>query len=470
MRFDEHFLRGALSKVSIIAGVTAKFPEDARFSIDTRTIEKGDIYVALSGATYDGHNFLQAAIDKGAVGLIIADDKKGFLAKLNQKALDAVLVIIVPDTLQALLRLATTWRAQFNFPVVAITGSVGKTSTKEILAAILDFNGNKYIASRGNQNTQIGLALNMLRMRSSHEMAIFEVGINKRDEMAKLANMLRPTTAVITNVGHCHMEGLGSLGGIAQEKRDLFKYFNEDSIGIINGDIAILASVGYIHPVIKFGAKTTNQIQARKINIGTKTTTFVLKIYKTKHNVTLNTIHEAAVFNSLAATALAHQLGVADEIIIKAIQQPVIVAGRFEERPLKNSKGLLINDCYNANPESMKAALLAFEKIETSAKKIAVLGDMLELGLNGPFWHRQIGRFLRKVPSLQQVILVGDRVAWTKKTVPVGLKTEIVPTWKEAAVLLESLYGADTLVLVKGSRGMELSSLVDAVSDKQPAK
>ncbi|MFI5333385.1 MAG: UDP-N-acetylmuramoyl-tripeptide--D-alanyl-D-alanine ligase [Candidatus Babeliales bacterium] len=461
MRFDEHFIKGALPEVSLIQAV---FPDDPHFAVDTRTLKAGDIFIALSGSVVDGHDFIKTALERGAGGLMLAADKKSVLDTLDPELLKNKLIMLVPDTLAALIRISCAWRAQFRYPVIAITGSVGKTSTKELVAHMCALQGLQYVASHGNQNTKIGLSLNMLRMRPYHQVAIFEVGINKRGEMAELARMVKPTTAIITNIGHTHMEGLGSLADIATEKRDLFKFFTEESIGIINGDQPVLAQVGYIHPVIKFGTKTTNQIQARKIQTKTDRITFVLKIYKEKFTIEINNVHSGAIFNALAATVAAHMLGIPNDVIIKAIQTPPIVAGRFELKPLKEDKGIIINDCYNANPESMKAALLAFQKIETKAQKIAVLGDMLELGLNSPFWHRQLGRFLRKVPSLRHVVLVGDMMKWAKKTIPVGLTVVTVANWQEAIIYLEGALAQESLVLVKGSRGMGLTNVVTALS------
>jgi UDP-N-acetylmuramoyl-tripeptide--D-alanyl-D-alanine ligase len=464
IRFDEQFIRKVLPECTIVAH---QYPQDAHFSVDTRTLQAGEIFVALQGAHVDGALFVQDALKKGASGIILAQQSKHVLEKIERSLLNNRWIMLVSDTLDALVRLAYAWRSEFSYPVVAITGSVGKTSTKEALARILTANGTSYIASQGNQNTRIGISLNILRMRSEHEAAIFEVGINKRNEMSELSRILRPTYAIITGIGHCHMEGLGSLGDIALEKRDVFKYFTERNIGIVNGDVPALAQVSYSHPVIKFGSKTTNQIQARKVRITNSSVTFVMKIYKEKHTVTLTKPHTGSVFNALAATAAAHLLGVPHAIILKSIQEPLQVPGRFEQKDLKERKGTLINDCYNANPESMKAALLAFQNIETSAQKIAVLGDMLELGVNSPFWHRQLGRFLRKVPSLRQVILVGDLVKWTKKTAPVGLTVEVVPTWSDAVEKLSSKMDKESVVLVKGSNGVGLRHLVDAFTEKQ---
>ena len=457
MRFDQHFLKGVLPDAAV---PHATYPDDISFAVDSRAVKQGDIFVALAGAKVDGHDYLNDALQQGASGFLMAEAKKDLLHQLDQKQLQKKLVILVADPLQAFIKLACAWRDQFKYQVVGITGSVGKTSTKETLKAILTLNGTPFVASVSNQNTRVGIAMNIFQMRAHHKVAIFEMGISKRGEMAELAKIARPTTAIITNIGHAHMEGLGSLADIAAEKRAIFNYFTESSIGIINGDQTLLSSVGYAHPVIKFGYKTINQVQARKIQAGSDAITFVFKLYREKFTVTLGHPHEGAVMNCLAAGAVAYLLNIPSEVIVKGIQQPIKVAGRFEEKVLAGNRGQVIHDCYNANPESMKAALLAFQKMQTKAQKIAILGDMLELGVNAPFWHRQLGRFLRKVPSLKHVILVGDMVKWTYKTVPVGITVDLVPTWEEAVDKLESQLAQESVVLIKGSRGMALDNLV----------
>ena len=458
MRFDEHFVVRALSGVSI---VYKQFPRDPQFSIDSRTLQSGDIFIALPGSRCDGHDFVAEAFYKGAAGCIVAANKQAVLSKVANNELKNKLVLVVPNTLEALVQLASVWRAQFDYPVVAITGSVGKTSTKELAAKLLDVHGDSYIVSRKNENTKIGLSLNLLRMRKEHKVGVFEIATSRRGEMAESVRIAKPTTAIITNIGHQHMDGLGSLQDIALEKRDIFKYFTEESIGIINGDQSILSQVSYQHPVVKFGSKTTNQIQARKIRVSGSHISFVLKIYKDKYPVVLQQPHVGMVFNVLAVTTMAYLLDIPAQTIIKAIQMPFSVPGRFEERRITVGGGTLINDCYNASPESMKAALLAFQEADIKGNKIAVIGDMLGLGINSPFWHRQIGRFLRKVPSVKQVILVGDLVQWVKKTAPVGLPIEIVPTWQEASQKLKATLNQDSVVLVKGSHEMGLRNLVD---------
>jgi UDP-N-acetylmuramoyl-tripeptide--D-alanyl-D-alanine ligase len=461
MQLTKEFITKVIPNVSFLCET---FPKNPSFSIDTRSIKNDEIFIALEGKQTDGHNFIKQAIEKGSGGLIIAENKKDFLQNLSKEQLKNKLIVLVPDTYNALINLATAWRNQFEYPVIGITGSVGKTSTKEMLVNILRMHGVSHLVSHGNQNSRFGLPLNILRMNSEHKIAIFEMGINRRGEMAKLTAIAKPTIAVVTNVGHCHMEGLGSINDIAAEKREIFSQFKEDNIGIVNGDQALLTNVAYSHPVIKFGAKTINQVQARKIIIlGTKIK-FTLKLYGQKYAVTIPKNHMGAVFNALAAASVAHLLTIPAKSIIAGLEQRIVGAGRFEERSLKDGKGVIINDCYNANPESMKAALTAFNLIETNAQKIVVLGDMFELGVNSPFWHRQIGRFLRKVPTLRKVILVGSQVKWTQKTIPVGVEVELVPSWHEASAKLKEKLTDESLVLVKGSFGMQLTNLVEELT------
>lgn len=463
MQFDEQFLRNAIADVIVLHN---HFPQDLTVSVDSRTIQAGDLFFALEGAHHDGHNYLADVLKKGAAGIFVSAQKKELLKHLDAAHLKNKLVALVPDTLSALISLAALWRQQFSYPVVGLTGSVGKTSTKKIISNILDEQGAPYLASHGNQNTSLGVSLNILKMRPHHTVALFELGISKRGEMAQLVSILRPTTAIITSIGHSHMEGLGFLDDIALEKRDIFKYFKDDNIGIINGDSPLLADVAYRHPVMKFGLKTANHIQARKVHITQDSMSFILKIYKEKYNIVLHHVHEGMVQNSLAAVSIAYLLKVPVAKILAGLIRPVDVDGRYKAKELAKTKGVIIDDCYNASPESMKAALLAFERLDTKARKIAVLGDMLELGVNSPFWHRQLGRFLRKVPSLNHVILVGDLVKWTRKTLPVNVTVELVPSWQEAIVSLEASLNDESVVLVKGSRGMRLESVVKHFSQK----
>jgi UDP-N-acetylmuramoyl-tripeptide--D-alanyl-D-alanine ligase len=461
MYFNEHFLRGVLSEVKLISQA---FPEDARFSVDSRSLQPGDIFVAIKGERTDGHDYLAAALKAGASGFIIDVRKQDILKSLDARELKNKLIIAVEDPLEAIFKMARVRRTQFANPIVAVTGSMGKTSTKELLSSILKLDGKECLASHANQNTKLGVALNLLRLQDHHECAVLEVGINARGEMAEIAELLRPNFAIITGIGHCHLEGLGSIGDIAAEKRAIFKYFSGDNIGIVNGDQPLLASVGYSHPIVKFGFKTTNQIQARKVRTHTDHMSFILKIYREKFILNIPQTHNGILFNTLSATAAAYLLGVPTQTIVEAVRQPVMVPGRFERRTLVNKHGILIHDAYNANPESMKAALATFTRLPTKARKIVVLGDMLELGIHSPFWHRQLGRVLRKMSATHHIILVGSEVQWTKKALPVGASVDTVATWQDAMSVLEQQLKQESVVLVKGSHGTGLYQLAEKMS------
>ncbi len=463
MRFNQGFLQKILPDAQCVG---TELLEGASFSVDSRTIGKDQVFVALEGDRVDGHLFLEDALVKSA-GVLVASKKLPLIDALIKKFYATKTIIIVEDPLQALYVLARAWRKLITCPIVGITGSVGKTSTKEYAAHIVRQGGQQCFASQGNQNTLLGIALNILKMTAEHTAGLFEVGIGVRSEMTKLVDLLRPTTALITFIGHSHMEGLGSLADIAAEKRAIFSFFNECNIGIINGDQAVLSQVGYAHPVIRFGQKTTNQIQARKIKTAGGTTSFVLKLYHAKYNVTLTHTHQGMINNILAAAAIAYQLGVDAKIIVQAIHTLPVCAQRFEVCSMKNKKGIMIDDCYNASPESVKAALLAFEHMQGVGKKIAVLGDMLELGDDSNFWHRQVGRFLKKSRSVKHLLLVGSHMKAVKETAPYGLSIETAESWQDAVEQLNLLLEDDNAVLVKGSRGMQLQNLVSAFAFKE---
>ncbi|KKP35388.1 MAG: UDP-N-acetylmuramoyl-tripeptide-D-alanyl-D-alanine ligase [candidate division TM6 bacterium GW2011_GWF2_32_72] len=462
MRLDALFFKKFVEELQILSDTEQTIEA---FCTDSKNVKKNEIFLAIKGSKFDGHDFIQEALSRGCAGVFLDQNKIANLANIPDSLKKDKLFAAVPNTVLALVQLAKAWRNQFTIPVVGVTGSVGKTSTKEMLTSILRHSGKNVLSSFGNQNTEIGASLNILKMRDEHEVAVFELGINKPGEMEKLAEIVRPTTAVVTSIGHCHMAGLGSMQEIAMEKRDIFKTFESTSIGVINGDLPVLSSVAYAHPVIRFGAKMTNQIQARKIKVNSDRIEFSLKIYNKKYPVVLQSSHMGFVFNTLAATALAKLLGLDDNVIVEAIQRPFVVSGRFELKKIKGSCSTLINDCYNANPESMKAALLAFEKIETKSKKIAVLGDMLELGVNGPFWHRQVGRFIKKVTSLDRIILVGGMMQEIKQILPAGLLVECSTTWQDALKKLEKHLETDSIILIKGSNGTGLGGLVKELAE-----
>ena len=458
MHINHTFIQSALAD---FISLGASFPQDAHFCFDSRSINKGDVFIALAGNKVDGHTFIKNAIAQGAAGIFIATQHKNLIDTLSLTEKKGLFIGLVADPYQALLELAKAWREKITCPIIGITGSVGKTSTREMLVDIVKLSGMNYKASQGNNNTALSVSQTILDIRKEHQVVILEMGVSKRGEMLRMAQIVKPTSAVITTIGHSHSEGIGSIHDIAIEKCALFSQFKPDNIGIINGDIPLLATTSYNHPILKFGCKTTNQVQARKIQTHGFNTSFLLKLYQEKHVITLTSNHSGRVTNALAAAAAAYQLGIKSSIIVQGLQESVSVSSRFKQIENPEFLGTIIDDAYNASPESMRAALLAFEKIESKGYKIAVLGDMLELGVKSPFWHRQLGRFLRKTPSLTHLFLVGEQVAWTKKTAPAGLIIEHVSNWEEALVHLKNIsIVQESTILIKGSYGTNLHKLV----------
>lgn len=457
---NQAWLSHAIPQSTLLGGT---FSLPISCSVDTRTLAPGDFFIAIPGANVDGNEFVAEALRKGAAGIMMAHEKKDGLAKIASLIQPDTVILLVPSPLEALTQLAHAWRNQFSIPIIGITGSVGKTSTKELLSAIMARHGKRYYASQKNQNTAIGVAMNILAMDQQLEGAIFEVGISRKSEMAAITTMLKPTNALITTVGHSHMGGLGGVKEIAAEKRTIFSCFGEGDIGFVHGDLPVLGRVAYRHPVIKFGLKSTNQVQARKIAVGETSIKFVLKIYGEKFKVELPTTHTGVIMQALAASAVATHLGVPPATIIQCLAALPVVPGRFERRLLTIGSGWVYNDCYNASPESMKAALLAFSKLPASGKKIAILGDMLDLGEVSNFWHRQIGRFLRKT-NIEHLILVGSQVEWIAKVRPQHISCDIVSSWQDVLPKLQPWLAQEALLLVKGSRGMALDKLIEVIS------
>jgi len=461
------FLKSVLKSGNFVAN-EKKIVGESTISIDSREIKKGEVFIALRGLRSNGHNFIKYAVEKGACGLVIEERELDRFRLLDIKLQKKVFLITVPDTMVALYDLASAWRRKFSYDVVAITGSVGKTTTKEMLKTIFSSAGIPACVSYKNQNTLIGLCLNILKMRHEHKAAIFEVGISEKGEMEKKVALLNPTIGVITTVAHSHLEGLGRLVDVAKEKMKIFS--GGTVYGVVCGDSDLLNKASYRHPVIRFGFRRKNQVSLRKLESDScknkfPATRFMLKMYNEARDVSLYTNHRGSVYNALAASATAHLLKLSIDQIADGLCKFSGFEGRFEVRRLKNKNGWLINDCKNASPESMRAALLAMEDFSVQGPKIAVLGDMLELGEKETFWHRQIGRFLSKTESIKEVILVGDKAKNISKTGPSRISFQYASDWREAArIVKEKIVFDESLVLVKASLAVELEKLVCEIS------
>lgn len=457
MHVDLDFIKSVVPQIYLHG---SSWLHDANFNIDSRTIVPGEIFVALSGAKFDGHDFIDQALAQGASGFIFDLNKKDTVLKKFEKELANKSVLFVPNTLETLVELARAWRLKFDIPIVGVTGSVGKTTTKEIIRNIFKASHMDALVSSGNQNTMIGASMNILKLRKHHQVAVFEMGISEIGNMKKLSDLIRPTYAVITQIAHAHMQGLGGLELISKEKREIFSFFTQNDIGIINGDQKELKDVSYKHPVICFGKKRSNQIQARKIIADKNSISFNLLIYKEKYSVLLPTCSQSRITNALAAVAVGYLLKIPNEYLIKGIEMPLVVPGRFEIISTPSGSEI-INDAYNANPDSVKAALSSFELYQTDKNKIVVLGDMLELGSDSVYWHRQIGRFLSKIQNLQEIVLVGKQVEYMKKSLPFKVKYQIFENAEKAYLYVDSLSkNPKNIMLFKASNSLGFTQLI----------
>jgi len=445
--------------------------KEVNVSFDSRTVQPGDFFIALKGPSFDGHNFVAQALAKGACGALIHKKLADCVPLKDQTLIDEKLFIVVPDTLKAFVDLAKAWRKTLTCPVIGITGSIGKTSTKEMLRSIVQQAGLDTYVSFKNYNNIFGLCYNILRIPAKSKAVILEVGINEKGEMQELADILRPTIGLITCIAHSHLAGFNnSMHVLAEEKRRLFTYFTPQDIGIVFGDQPQLTNLCYPHPVSRFGFRAKNYVQARKITIiahpdGTLRTQFLLKWYGNRAPVSLKTNHAGFVQNALAASTVAYFLHIPFAKVVQGLEKYEGVESRFELKKLTSGKGIIFDDCYNANPESMKAALQAFAQVPQKGIKVAILGDMLELGNKEIYWHRHIGRFISKYIEIDRIILVGALSQSMTRTLPENIGVDVVNNWEEAKKQLDIiLSGQDAMVLVKASHGMHLQKLVDAVT------
>jgi len=411
---------------------------------DTRLIKPGDIFFALKGDNFDANLFAKEAIDKGAL-LAIVDDEN---YKLHGK------IIRVKNVLETLQVLSKLHRAQFNIPVLGITGSNGKTTSKELINAVLSKKYNT-LCTAGNLNNHIGVPLTLLRMRKDHELAIIEMGANHVGEIALLSSLANPCYGLITNIGKAHIEGFGSFENIIKGKTELFRYlYSKGGSIFINTGNDILLENAPDCPLIKYGIDKNSDISGQALSVSP----FLEISFITKKNNISGTIMSQLLGaynleNILAAIAIGDYFNVKTEAIIKAIEEYSPSNNRSQLKQTANNS--LIMDAYNANPTSMKASLENFVSYKADLPKIAILGDMLELGDASSKEHQDITDFISN-QEFEKVLLIGPRFNRTlanKSNIMKFEETKIAEEW------LSLHKPKNKLILLKGSRGIKLEIL-----------
>lgn len=444
--------------------------EAAGVVIDSRLAEPGYVFIATKGERVDGHSFIPQVFEKGALAVI---------CEVLPEPLPGP-CILVKDSFQALREVAEYYRKQLTIPIVGVTGSVGKTSTKEFIAGVLSEKYN-VLKTEGNFNNEVGLPLTVLRLRESHEAAVLEMGISHFGEMHRLSKIARPDICVMTNIGQCHLEFLGDRDGVLKAKSEMFDFRNPEGMICVNGDDDKLATLKSVwgERLLTFGKAESNDFHAGKVRSkGLFGSTMDLIGALPSAELQIPDVHireislplpgEHMVYNALAAAAVASCLGLTGEQIRKGIASVQAVGGR--SNLIRCAESTLIDDCYNANPVSMKAALELLQYAE--GRRVAVLGDMFELGENEDKLHRQVGAYAAEgradvlvcVGALSKYMYEGAEEVRQKKDF--SMELYYMETREELLEKLDQIKKPGDTILLKASHGMGFAEVVTRLQEQ----
>ncbi len=422
--------------------------------LDSRQVQAGDIFIATKGERVDGHSFIPAVVEKGALGVICE----------KQQPQLTLPYIMVDDSFAALRKVGEYYRSQLDIKVVGITGSVGKTSTKEFIAGVLSQKYN-VLKTQGNFNNEIGVPLTILRIREEHQVAVLEMGINHFGEMSRLTRMAKPDVCVMTNIGQCHLEFLGSREGILKAKSEIFECSNPEGAVVLNGDDDMLRTVSRVHgkKPLSFGLSDENCVYASDIqNLGLFGSEFTIHMGEKCFAAKVNLPGEHQIYNALAAASVADYLGLSEEEIVKGIASVEPTAGR--SNLIQTADYVVIDDCYNANPVSMRAAV---DLLSTAAtRRVAILGDMFELGEQEIAMHGGIGTYVAE-KGIEVLLCAGALSGEMAKMAAEKSTVTKVCHYETRDLLIEDLQNqlekGDT-VLIKASHGMGYQNIVELLT------
>ena len=426
--------------------------ECENFCTDTRKIQKDDIYVGIKGEKFDGNEYYEEALEKGAkVAIISGIDVK------NPEKFTNKTIILVEDSLIAFGQIAAYKRSLYNIPVIQVTGSVGKTSTRDIIANVVRMQ-YKTLQTEGNLNNSIGLPTTILKLKDE-EALVVESGMNHFGEIRYLGKIAKPTIAVITNVGTAHIGLLGSRENILKAKLEILENLKPDGYVVINNDNDLLhkwKEEDNKYKKYTFGIENDSDVKAYDINIYNDYSTYKVKINEVEYNVTVPVSGKHFVYNSLCAIAIGNLLNISPEKIIEGIRGFELTKRRMEVDKIKDNI-TIINDSYNASYDSMVAAI-DYLKEFIGKRKIAVLGDMFELGNFAEELHRKVGEYVAK-KDLDLLITVGENSKFiAKQAIENGMNSNKVIEFKannEAVNYLKSNIKNEDVILLKAANGMK---------------
>ncbi len=417
---------------------------------DTRKCEPGCLFIAIKGDTHDGHDHVQTAIDGGAVAVMVDRDLPANLPQLR-----------VADTRKAMGHLAAFVRSNLKSKVIAVAGSNGKTGTKNLIDSVLRDSLRGSISPK-SFNNDIGVPSTIFAADPGDDYLVLEIGTNHHGEILNLTNIARPDVAVITNIGAEHLEFLGSLEGVRTENAQIIAGLNPDGLLILNGDSEGLldAVAAYPGKKITFGIHPHNDLRATDIACSTDGVCFQLD----GREIHLPLLGRHNAVNALAAIAVARYLGVADDRINQGLTTATAPQMRLQFQSLGNIN--ILNDAYNANPNSMQAALETLRDLKTPGRRVAILGDMLELGDTANHYHRQIGHFAADC-DLDLLICVGEKARLiAAAALGAGMPARLIESYPNAAAcaaVIANLVARDDLVLLKASRGIKLEQVANTL-------
>jgi len=437
------------------------------FNTDSRHIRPEQCFVCLKGDTHDGHQYIQAAVRQGVRGVII---DQAFLGQMSLESLDAagVTSVAVKDTLSALGDLAAFRRQRSGLSVMALTGSNGKTTTRSMITGVASRRFN-VLSPFGNYNNLVGVPLTLLRIEPDHEWAILELGMNCPGEIRRLGQICSPDIGLITNIGPAHLEGLGSLEGIMEAKGELIEAIASTGIMIFNADDPMVMRLAKrtVCQTLLFGLTAEAEIRASSLENTARGIFFQMRVPEGERRIHLQIPGAFNVSNALAAAAAGVCLGIPLDDIQMALQSFTPVHGRLNVLEMRENIHL-IDDTYNANPASVKAAIGTLEKLSGDRRSIAVLGDMLELGNAAAELHTDIGRYAGR-SKLDKLFITGQFAA----AVELGALEGGIPpadifcgSKEEIVDRLDRAIESNDWILVKGSRGMRMETVVQALTVK----
>lgn len=419
-------------------------------SLDSRTMQGDDLFVPIIGAKVDAHRFIEGAFTAGAVAAFTSEDD----AKEDSHPW-----IRVADTVRALQDLGAWYRQFLKMPVVGVTGSVGKTTTREMISAALSARFS-VTGTTGNSNGQLGVPIMVCQADLSAGAAVLEMGISEPGEMPRIARVARPDVAVVTNIGVSHIENLGSREGICREKMQITGNFGRQQVAVLNGDEPLLAAYreGASFRTVFYGMGPENDYRAEQVRLENGWTYFTAVTPSGSLEVSLQVPGQHNVRNALAALAAAEQLGVPAEEAAARLAQYSGFARRLQ---IYSQDGVtLIDDSYNASPESMQAALQVLSDQTATGRRAAVLADMKELGPDSPAFHRQVGEFAAQCP-VDQFFLVGDLIRHLGKVLEeAGKPVCYCASNSEAVKELKGWKQTGDVILFKGSNSMKLGEII----------